>query len=187
MPADVMYPVYKAGPIEPAVAPYQNIAVWVNKVWRYYTVDYIEGIPRSSPLLFDFVVATGAVVAAAAATGVQQLTLLRMPDKELGHFRLYVLDDMEFELWQGRSDGRNRLMNVQARSGLFSDLRDPCGHLSTFFMHEDDWAFGNCFNPSATVVLARARVAFYGYRYVLSGPLAAKPDMVTYIPATAHL
>jgi len=182
---ELLYP-FKAGEIEPIVLPDQIVGIWVNKVYKFYKVVYIEGTPRSDPLEMDF-----GALAAAATTTVTQLTLLEMPDKEFGQFRGFVIDDVAATLWQGRSDGRYKLKNRIARLTRWTELKDPCGHTSEFYIHEDDFAFMQVLNPTA-YALAQSRVAFFGFRYVLEDTeydWAKKrlPPAWTRVPATAHL
>lgn len=187
-----LYP-FKSGPIEPVCLPDQMVGVWVNKLYRFYRVNYIEGIPSSDPIEQDF-----GALAANANTAVIQLTLLEMPDHEFGQFRTFVLDDIAAELWQGRADRRYKTTNRNARITHFTDLRDPCGHTTEFFVHEDDFAFMQAFNLT-DYALTQSRAAFYGFRYVLetlyqSDGVTPKyswpdkpPEFWTRVPCTAHL
>lgn len=190
-----LYP-FKPGPIERIVLPDQIVGVWVNKIYKFYRTVYIEGIPHSDPLEMDF----GPLVAA-ATTGITQLTLLEMPDHEFGQFRGFVIDDIAASLWQGRSDGRHVLMNRNGRLTRDTDRRDPCGHTTEFYVHENDFAFMDVLNPTA-YDLTQTRVAFFGFRYVVEDALdnsgrkykwaPGKPDHYeppawTRVPATAHL
>lgn len=191
-----LYP-YKPGPIEQIVLPDQIVGIWVNKNYRFRKVVYIEGAPRSDPIEQDF-----GAVAAQATTAITQLNLLEMPDNEFGQFRAFVIDDIAANLWQGRSDGRYKLTNRNARITRATDLRDPCGHSTEFFVHEDDFAFMQILNPT-DYNLTQARVAFYGFRYVLEDAVDVNgrayvwnptnkaehyvPSAWARVPATAHL
>jgi len=181
-----LYP-FRAGLIEPIVLPDQIVGVWVNKVYKFYKVVYIEGTPHSDPLEMDF-----GALAAAISTAVTQLALLQMPSKEFGQFRGFVIDDVAANLWQGRADGRYKLGNRIARLTRWTDLRDPCGHTTEFYVHEDDFAFMQVLNPT-DYALTQTRVAFYGFRYVLEDTpeydwkTKKLPPAWTRVPATAHL
>lgn len=190
-----LYP-FKPGPIETIVLPDQMVGIWVNKVYKFYRVTYIEGIPRSDPLEMDF-----GALAALGLTAVTQLTLLEMPDNEFGQFRGFVIDDIAASLWQGRADGRYSTANRNGRLTRYTDMRDPCGHTTEFYVHENDFAFMQVLNPT-DYALAQSRVAFYGFRYVLEDavneagktykwapgkPEHYEPPVWTRVPATAHL
>jgi hypothetical protein len=190
-----LYP-FKSGEIEKIVFPDQMVGIWVNKIYKFYNVAYIEPLPQSDPLEFDL-----GALAAGANTGITQLQLLEMPDLEFGQFRAFVWDDICAELWQSRSDHRYKLNNRNARITRNSHRVDPTDHLTEFYVHEDDFAFVQVVNPT-DYDLAQARICFYGFRYVLekgkdSGGRdytwnPGKPDHYvpptwTRVPATAHL
>lgn len=183
-----LYP-YKAGAIEPIVLPGETVGVWVNKQFSFYSVDYIEGVPRSDPIEFDF-----GAIAAGATTAVTQLTLLEMPKNEFGQFRAAVIDDISVVLYQGRADQRHKLSGRVASYTKFTDLFDPDGHNGEFYVCEKNYAFAQATNQTDYAVVT-ARVAFWGYRYVLTElpqySWTAKPQTLpptwTRVPATAHL
>lgn len=180
-----IYP-YKAGPIDSVVMPGETVGVWVNKVYKFYKVFYIEGLTRSDPLTVDL-----GALAAGAVSAVTQLLLLEMPDKEFGQFRCEVLDDVSVILYQGRADQRHKLENVVATMSRFTHLHDPCAHGTEFYVHEDDFAFMQAQNFTS-YALTQARVAFWGFRYVLEEDKEHSwprnpPENWTRIPATAHL
>jgi hypothetical protein len=188
-----LYP-YKAGPIEPVVMPGEFVGVWVNKVWNFYKVDYIEPVPASDPIEQDF----GTLAAGASTAGAVQLNLLEMADLEFGQFRVRVIDDVNCILFQGRADQRHKTNVRVGTYTRFTNLVDPCGHTTEFYVHEDNWAYIQATNPT-DYALTQARVAFYGFRYVLQAmpeytmkpdPTTGKPNLPqqwTRIPATAHL
>lgn len=181
-----LYP-FKSGPIEPVVLPDQIVGIWIHKIYRFYKVVYYEGVPYSDPIVID----VGAL-AAQATSGITQLALLEMPDDELGQFRSYVVDDIAASLWQGRSDGRYKLDIRNGRVTRWTNMKDPCGHTTEFYVHEDDWAFMDVLNPT-DYANTQSRVGFYGFRYVLEElgeydwVKKKLPAVWTRIPATAHL
>lgn len=180
-----IYP-YKSGPMEPVVLPGETVGVWVNKQFFFFTVDFIEGISASDPMVIDL----GAVGAGAALAAAQML-LIDMPTDEFGQFRAFVLDDVFVRMWQGRTDGRYRTRNTHAGIDLFSAIMDPDHHLTELYVMEDNSVWANAFNYTA-FALAQCRIAFYGYRYVLSELKqyswpSRVPNVWTRIPATAHL
>lgn len=192
-----IYP-YKAGPIEPIVVPGEIVGIWVNKVYLFYQVEFIEGLPESDPIQIDL----GGIAAAAGGvpgqTAPAQLALLEMPDQEFGQFRMRVIDDIVARLYQGRADQRHKLNNAVADVSRFTNKKDPCGHTTEFYVYQNNNdAFLQGFNQTdyATTI---ARVNFYGFRYVLSDQITQWngkelkypdniPDHWTRVPATAHL
>lgn len=179
-----LYP-YKAGAIEPIVMPGEIVGIWVNKVFNFFKVDYIEGITRSEPLEIDL----GAVVALGQSV-VTQLGLLEMPDTEFGQFRCEVLDDVSAILFQGRADQRHKLFTRIATYTRFG--KDPDGHSGEFYVFENNLAFMQTLNQT-NYDLSQTRIAFWGFRYVLD-PLPdynwkknRLPVAWTRVPATAHL
>lgn len=183
-----IYP-YKAGLVDPIVMPGETVGVWVNKVFEFYKVMYIEGLNRSDPITIDL-----GAIAAGAASAITQLLILEMPTLEFGQFRMEVLDDVAVVLYQGRADQRHKLMNTVANVSRFTHLHDPCAHQTEFYVHENNWAFIQATNQTL-YALTQARVAFWGFRYVLedfrAGVYSWKeqrlPEMWTRVPATAHL
>jgi len=169
------------------VMPGETVGVWINKVYEFFKVEYIETIPRSDPIEQNF-----GIIAAGAITGVTQLALLEMPNLEFGQFRAEVEDDFSAILSQGRADQRHKLFTRVATYTRFTHLHDPCGHTTEFYVHEDQFAFVQAQNLT-DYALTISRIVFHGFRYVLEklkgydwkeGKL---PDQWTRIPATAHL
>jgi len=177
---------YRSGPIEQVVLPGENVGIWVNKVFEFYKVDYIEPITRSDPVTFDL-----GALAAGAVSAVTQITLLQMPSTEFAQLRMEVLDDVNVILYQGRADQRHKLQNVVSTVNRFSAMYDPCGHQTEFYEFEDNYIFLQATNQTS-YALTQARVVFWGYRYVLDyqpqfSTKGQTPDTWTRIPATAHL
>lgn len=178
---------YKGGPIEEIVMPGETVGIWVNKVYEFYKVVFIETIPRSDPVAINL-----GALAAGGGSAVTQVTLLQMPDLEFAQFRLEVLDDVEVIVSQGRADQRHKLQQRVATLGRFSPLFDPCGHLSECYEFEDNYIFLQGTNRTA-YALAQTRVVAWGFRYVTdplteySWRMGKLPDVWTRVPATAHL
>lgn len=179
-----LYP-FKAGQIEPIVLPGQIVGLWVTKNFRFAEVVFIEGIPRSDPVTLDL-----GVVAAGATSAITLLANLDLPDREFGQFRAFVVDDFQALFFQARADNRYKLENVNATITRATTLRDPCGHLTEFYVYQDEHAYMQALNPTG-YALTQTRVAFYGFRYVIEPRVeytVNKPPAVwTRVPATAHL
>lgn len=189
MPALAELHTYKAGPVEQVVMPGEMVGVWVNKVYEFYRVLYVEGLMRSDPVTIDL-----GALAAAAQSVMTQVTLLQMPDQEFAQFRMEVLDDVEVSVYQGRADQRHKLFTRAATLTRFQPLFNPCANISEMYEFEDNYIFLQAINQTG-YALTQARVVFWGFRYVLeiaeeyrwnkgNGPL---PPVWTRIPATAHL
>lgn len=187
MPQLPMIHTYRGGPIEQIVMPGETVGLWINKVYEFYKVVYIEPIIRSDPVTIDL-----GALAAAGVSAITQVALLQMPDLEFCQVRAEALDDVSVILYQGRADQRHKLQNVVATFSRFSALFDPCAHLTEFYEFEDNWAFLQATNLTA-YALTQARVVFWGFRYVLealteySWRLGRLPEVWTRVPATAHL
>jgi len=187
MPTLPMVHTYKAGLVEQIVLPGETVGIWVNKVYEFYRILYIEPITRSDPVTIDL-----GALAAAGVSAVTQVALLRMPDLEFAQCRMEVLDDISVILYQGRADQRHKLQNVVATITRFSSLFDPCAHQTEFFEFEDNFAFLQATNQTS-YALTQARVVFWGFRYVLevlsqySWAKKVLPEVWTRVPATAHL
>ena len=185
-----LYP-YKPGPIEPIVMPGEIVGIWINKQFTFAQVTYIEGTPISDPLIQDFGV-LAASPAAGAQSAITQLTLLEMPTDEFGQFRAAVIDDVSALLLQGRADQRHKLSTRVARYDRFTALKDPCGHVGEFYVHEDDWAFMQV-NNYTDYAMTISRVVFWGFRYTFdelpeySDKPGKRPPVWTRVPATAHI
>ena len=182
-----LYP-YKAGPIEQVVLPGETVGIWVNKVYEFYRIEYVEGIIRSDPVTIDL----GATTVAAPQTAITQLTLLQMPDTEFAQFRMEVLDDVQVAVYQGRADQRHKLFTVASVLNRSLPLFDPCAHSTEMYEFEDNFIFLQATNLTQYPV-TQARVVSWGFRYVLE-PLTdynwrkqVLPPVWTRIPATAHL
>lgn len=178
---------YKAGPIEQIVMPGENVGLWINKVYEFYKVVFIETITRSDPVSVNL-----GALATGGQSAITQMTMLQMPDQEFAQVRSEVLDDVDIAVYQGRADQRHKLHNRAATLGRMTSLFDPCAHQTELFEFEDNFIFLQATN-NTDYPLTVARVVFWGYRYVCE-PLteyswSAKrlPEYWTRVPATAHL
>jgi len=178
---------YKAGPIEQVVLPGETVGIWVNKVYEFYKIQYVEGIMRSDPVTIDL-----GALGALGLSALTQVTLLQMPDKEFAQFRMETLDDVEIGVYQGRADQRHKLFTRAATLNRFLPLFDPDAHITEMYEFEDNFIFLQAINQTA-YAQTQARVVFWGFRYVLeildqySWRKQVLPDVWTRIPATAHL
>ena len=174
---------YDNGPISPVVKIKENLSVMTGGDWSHYRVDYIEPLPRSAPLVVDLVALSGNVTIAANGSITKQLIqFLRLNDKEITHFRFEPIDDIEVILWEQSATARYATNFVQARASKFTATRDPWLATTTFFVIGKDRDVNiEARNPNP-VAWPQARVAFWGYRYIVSD-LKSVPAVTTYIPA----
>jgi len=176
---------YDNGPISPICQNKEHLAIWSEQRWIGYQVDYIEPIPRSGAFVVDLMVLLGVGVLAAGA----QLNGLLVPAiqsnaNELGHFRWFVIDDIEGMLWELAQMGRFAPRGGQAGVNLFTDQYDPWLATTTFWVlggSGDKDARIGCTNVSG-VVINQARVGFFGYRYILIPEPTIHPN-ARYLPA----
>lgn len=173
---------YDNGPISPIVRIKENISLLSSGRWEHYNVRFIEGMPRSAPMMVEMVALTGNVqIAANGIIAKSILAILQPAENEFFHLRWEPIDDVEGVLWEQSSQGRFAGRNVQAFVDRFSSARDPwlCG--TTFFIIglQRDMNL-EVRNPNP-VALPQARVVFWGYRYLLD-PLKTEPAKTTLVP-----
>lgn len=181
--------IYDNGPISPIVKIHENLGILTEGAYRYFNVHYMEGLPRSRPLIIDMVGLNNAAnIGAYAQLNAQLVTAIRPGGsdkmKEFLHLRWEPLDDVEGFLFELSNQGRYSAAGVFASVTRFSSYRDPFLAATTFFVigvNKD--AMIAAYNPNG-VALLRARFVFQGYRYLVT-PLDAKPAVATELPATA--
>ena len=178
---------YDNGPISPVCKIMENLAVKTAGSYRFYQVQFIEPLPRSSPLVADMVqIVQGAAAIGVAANGTLAQNLvqfLRINDGELLHLRFEPIDDVEILLWETASIGRFATNYMRARVSRFTAGRDPwLASTTTFVCNQDNDINIQVQNPNP-VLMPQARIAFWGFRYFLGTELKNKPINATYIPA----
>jgi hypothetical protein len=155
----------KVGPIEHIAEVGENVLLVQYGQYSLYQIAYIEPIPRSHPLVAN----VGAIAAGATVPVFNTTAILDMNYGQLGQFRAHVLDDIHVTVLQAQALARFALMNVSATINPFVHLEDPDDVLTEFAIWEQNRVFLTVVNPTG-YPLAQARVAFYGYKYVLAGP-----------------
>ncbi|MDD5060784.1 MAG: hypothetical protein PHN44_00690 [Candidatus Marinimicrobia bacterium] len=182
--------IYDSGPIVPVCKIKENLAILTGGDYHYFPVEFIEPLPRSSPLVADMVqivqgVAAAVGIAANATLNQALIQFLRINKGELLHLRFEAIDDIEFLLWETASIGRFATNFLRARVSRFTAFRDHNLASTTFFvMGQDNDINLQAVNPNA-VLAPQARVAFWGYRYILGKEFPVKPQNqgMTYVPA----
>lgn len=155
---------YKPGQIEPVVQAGQNLLVVDRTAFRLYGVAFIEPIPLSHPFVID----AGPLGAGASTPVVSTQNVLDMQYGELAQYRARVLDDVHVIVRQPSALQRFGAKNINATINAFTHLDDRYDSMSEMFIFEDQRMFLVFTNPTAYPLL-QARIAFYGFRYVLSG------------------
>lgn len=179
--------IYDNGPISPVVKIKENVSLWTSNLWEHNMVEYIEPIPRGSPMVVDFVAASGAVTIAANGSIAKRVALiLQLAKGEFLHLRWYPIDDMEGILWEQASQGRYATRAVQARVNLYTEEWDPWLATTTFFITSVDRDANIEVSNPMGIAWPRARFVFFGFRYILS-PLKGEPHVTTYIPAEGRV
>lgn len=154
----------KIGPIEHIAEVGENVLLVEHSKYSLYQIAYIEPIPPSHPLVANAL----AILAGGIVPNFNTTAILDLNYGQLGQFRAHVLDDIHVTVLQAQSLTRFALMNVSATINPFTRLEDPYDILTEFAIWEQRRVFLRIVNP-AGYALAQARVAFYGYKYVLSG------------------
>ncbi len=178
---------YDNGPISPIAKIHENIGVLTEGTYQYFNIDYIEGLPRSRPMMIDMVALNGAANIGAYTPLAAQVVRAIQPGgqdkkKEFLHLRWEPIDDVEGNLFETANQGRLTAQGAQAAVTRFSRDEDPWLAATTFFVigiNKD--ATIAAFNPNA-VALPRARFVFWGFRYVII-PALSKPPVATMLPA----
>jgi len=175
--------IYDNGPISPIAKIKENLSIWSVGKWSHYRIENLEPMPRSSPMIVEMVVASGATTIAGNGTiGKQIVAILQPADLEFLHLRWEPLDDVEGILWEQAGSGRYVTRSVHARVSRFTGTRDPNLATTTFWIlgRERDMNL-EVRNPNP-LALPQARFVFFGFRYKLE-PLAAVPTATTWLPA----
>lgn len=149
------------GLMEPVALINQNVCILYGGVKSWRKVNYLEPIP---PFQFLDIGAIAAQTTTPRTAG----TNLALLDNEFGQFRWYPLDNAQIRLWLPQADGRSVLRNIQGVVDKNIIERDPCLHLTEFFVWEDYNPFFEAIN-FMDYALTQCRLVAQGYRYVTSG------------------
>lgn len=175
--------IYDNGPISPIARINDNLSIWSAGAWNHSKIDYIEPLPRSTPMVAEMVALTGNVTIAANGQLAQNVVaILQLADHEFAHLRWEPLDDVEGILWEQSSQGRFVTRSVHARVSAFTHLRDPYLATSTFYVMGRNRDMNLQVQNPRAVAQPIARFIFWGYRYLLVA-LATTPSNTTWVPA----
>lgn len=182
--------IYDNGPISPVARINEHLGILTEGSYKYFKIDYMEPLPRSRPLMIDFVALTvSANIAAYTSLAARPVAALNPGgsdvQKEFLHFRWEPIDDVEGNLFQLNNMGRFSAAQVFATVTKFSRDTDPWLAGTTFFViGVNKEATISAYNPNA-VALLRARFVFWGYRYLVTPILGKAPEHATMLPAAA--
>lgn len=179
----LMHP-YKSGPIEPVLLPGEIAGIWIDR-WIFVKLDFFEPLVKSEQLMHDF-----GALAAGASSGTISLTELDVHQYNFAQYRFQVCDDITAELHQGSASARFGNMNRVTRITGYNQIADPCGHMTEFFVYEQNHAHMLVTNET-DYALTQSRVVFWGYKYNCSlmpnYSEKSPPPAYTRIPATAFI
>lgn len=146
------------GLMEPVALINHNVCIIYGAVKKWRRVIYLEPIPPFQCLNI------GAVAAQASSVNTRGANL-DLLDNEFGQYRWYPIDNAQIRLWLPQADGRYVVRNMQVPVDMTIVDRDPCLHLTEFFVWEDNSAFFQALNGS-DYALTQCRIIAQGYRYV---------------------
>lgn len=149
------------GYIEPVALPGHNVVILYGQEEHYRKVLWFESIPPFQAI--DL----GAIVAGATNPAATQATNLAVFDNEFGQFRWFPIDHLQVNLWLPSADGKYRLKNLMAPVDEMIVNRDPCLHLTEFFVWEDNAPFFLGVNYTRTN-LTQGRIVAEGFRFKLT-------------------
>jgi hypothetical protein len=118
----------------------------------------------SGPMLFN----AGAIAAGGQTVPLTTQLVLDMPYGQLSQLRAKVLDDISVQVFQPQAIGRLQTQNAIANFNAFSQLLDPFGANTEFYIFENQRIFLQVANISGRN-LVQTRIAFYGIKYILDG------------------
>lgn len=159
---------------KPVAYPDQNILFLPEK--KAYKVVYVEQIPLSEELVYDF----GPLTAGEEKTGIELTDFFEMPDLELLQLRYIILDDIAVRMFQpgalGRYITKRKHMWIDKRSCLV----DPSLKFTEFYHYKRRMLIFEVKNPTQYDT-PKARIQFFGWRLVLE-ELATIPERYAAIP-----
>ena len=147
------------GLMQPIALMGQNVALHYLDQIYYKRIRFLEAIPPFQG------VDVGAI-AAQTVSARTQVTNLEVSDDEFAQFRWYPLDNVQVRLWLPQAQGKYTLRNLQIAVDPTVVTRDPCLHLTEFFVWEQNEPFVECINY-ADYAVTMSRIVFMGFRFVV--------------------
>ena len=146
------------GLMEPVALPGQRVCVLYGENKYYRRITWYESIPPHQCL--DL----GAHAAQATTANSTEAVNLRLFDNEFGQYRWYPIDHVQVRMWLPSGDAKYRLRNVVVPLDEMIVVRDPCLHLTEFYVWEDKAPFFVATNIT-DYALAQVRLIAGGYRF----------------------
>lgn len=145
------------GLMEPVARIGDNVAIHYLDTVSLRRVRFQEAIPPFQAL-------DAGALAANTTTARTNVPNLSMADSEFGQFRWYPLDNIQVRLFLPQSQGKYILRNVQTALDPQVVNRDPCLHLTEFYVWEDNRPFVEILNY-ADYALTQTRIVAMGFRF----------------------
>ncbi len=146
------------GFVEPVALIGHNVCVKYANDSHYRRVIWLESV-----LPFQFL-NIGAILANTTSARTQAPNLQAWRNEFL-QIRWYPIDTIQVRLYLPTADGRHNLRNLQVPMDPTIITRDPCLHLTEFFVWEDRNPAFEATNYTA-LALAQSRLIGMGYRFV---------------------
>jgi hypothetical protein len=146
------------GMMEPVALIGHNVCVKYANDNHYRKVIWFESI---APFQFLNIGA----VAAGVTSGRTPATTLQFWRNEFGQIRWYPIDTAQIRMFVPNIDGRMNLRNIQVPVDPTIITRDPCLHLTEFFVWEDRNPAFEAINYTAAA-LTQIRLIGMGFRFV---------------------
>jgi len=144
--------------MEPIALIGHNVCILYGSVKNWRRVIYIEPIPPFQCLDIGQVVTNTTSVRTQAVN-------LQLLDNEFGQFRWFPIDNAQIRLWLPQADGRFLLRQMQVPVDMTITDRDPCLHLTEFYVWED---YSPWFEAIGFMdyTIDQCRIIAQGYRYI---------------------
>lgn len=173
------------GLVEPVALINHNVCILYGSVKNWRKVIFLEPIPFFQCLNLG-------AIALQTTTARIACPNLAMLDGEFGQFRWFPMDNVQIRLFLPQTDGRYALRNVQVPVDETITDRDPCLHLTEFFVWEDKSPAFEAMNIM-DYALTQCRIVAGGYRYVTVGldkssiaKIEAGQEACTYVVASGN-
>ncbi len=145
------------GLVEPVALTKENVCIVYGTDYYYRKVAWLESLPP-----FQF--ANIGAIAAQTNSGKFDATNLQFQKEEFAQIRWFLLDNAQVRLWLPDADGKYRTRSMMAYVDLNTVYRDPCLHLTEFFVWEDHNPWFEALN-GMDYALTQCRLIGMGFRY----------------------
>ena len=167
------------GLMEPVALIGHNVCVHYSNDLHYRRVIWFEAI---TPFQFLNI----GILAAGVVSPRIPAVNLQMWRNEFAQIRWYPIDTIQVRLYLPNADGRMNLRNLQVPVDPTIVTRDPCGHMTEFFVWEDRNPAFEAINYTAAP-LAQSRLIGGGYRFVTEELKGDKIEAIKRGEACVHV